>query len=359
MNIKKCVVPLLLATTLLSLSGCNKEEEINNLLIDARYAVSEANYEGAREYYNEILELDEENRDALYELKDLEKSLCAEDSLLCNDIFGNIAYAVTDQTVASSLKLDFGDYELGEFLKYSGIEDIFWNYSAVKSVEEIENKLLSLDADGNPLKGAEIRVQIRPDENSRYAICVYVPNSYDIRNDGQLIYGGNKPDESLFGSTPQTTTTATETTADTETLENEHNEKLEEYRPYYENDMAVCKAVYTAINNNLDLIEQPAFYYCPNSMVAIGNENSEFWENVFNELNIQNGQEINERLSGKTVSYTFDICDNPPYLWFELFENNGDTMVMVWVDGSFNPYTGGSVSPIFYGEDTIGRCYLE
>ena len=84
----------------------------------------------------------------------------------------------------------FGDYSLEEYLNLAGtkVKDEVYSGFGVSSAQEISDKLLSVDQNGNPIKGTEIRVGYY-DRNSW---SVYIPGSYHIEHEG-VIYGGVRP----------------------------------------------------------------------------------------------------------------------------------------------------------------------
>ena len=170
-------------------AGCTSKADIDNMLKDADYTLHEGKYEEARAIYKDILIADPENRDAKYGLEDLEKACANKDQGLMNDLSTNIAAAVflPDCNVKD---VPIGDYSLDEYLNLagSGVKNYVFDMLGVKSSQEISDKLLSTDQDGNPIKGKEIRVGYY-DKNSW---SVYIPGSYDIGRE-EIIYGGVRP----------------------------------------------------------------------------------------------------------------------------------------------------------------------
>lgn len=177
------------AICLLFLVGCISQTKVDDLLRDADYSLHEGKYEEAREIYKEILEKDSDNRDALYGLKDLEKACNNRDSGLMDNLCTNIAAAIFLPDNNANV-VPFGDYSLEEYLNLAGnkVKDEVYSGFGVSSAQEISDKLLSVDQNGNPIKGTEIRVGYY-DRNSW---SVYIPGSYQIEHEG-VIYGGVRP----------------------------------------------------------------------------------------------------------------------------------------------------------------------
>lgn len=189
---KKLALFLSLCFIGVALIGCkNREEEIENLLTDARYALSEGKYDDARGYYNQVLEIDSENRDAIYELKDLEKSAANRDSYLINSVHSAIVTAIMGPEISESDVPLSGDYTLEEYLNKCPalVKQTVLECCGVKSLTEISEKLVSTNQEGERINGSEIRVQIQ----NYNSFSVYVPDSYDIGND-HVIYGGVLPE---------------------------------------------------------------------------------------------------------------------------------------------------------------------
>ena len=169
--------------------GCTSKASIENMLKDADYTLHEGKYEEARAIYKDILKADPENRDAKYSLEDLEKACANKDQGLMNDLSTNIAAAVflPDN---NAIGVPTGDYSLDEYLNLAGngVKTYVFDMLGVNSSQEISNKLLSVDQDGNPIKGKEIRVGYY-DKNTW---SVYIPGSYDIGRE-EIIFGGVRP----------------------------------------------------------------------------------------------------------------------------------------------------------------------
>ncbi len=188
---KKVAIIFVLGLIGASLFACkNKEEEINNLLTDARYALSEGKYDDARGYYQQVLDIDAENRDAMYELRDLEKAAANKDASLCDTIHNAIAYTIMGPDMSENDVPLSGDYTLEEYLNKcpAQVKEEVLAYCGVKTIPEISEKFLSTNQDGERINGYEIRVQVQ----SYNAFSVYIPNSYDIGRE-QIIYGGILP----------------------------------------------------------------------------------------------------------------------------------------------------------------------
>ena len=189
---KKVAIIFSLCLIGVSLFGCkNKEEEISNLLTDARYALSEGKYDDARGYYNQVLDIDSENRDAIYELRDLEKAAANKDESLCDTIHSAIAYEIMGPEMSENDVPLSGDYTLDEYLNKcpSQVKEAVLGACGVKTLPEISEKFLSTNQDGERINGYEIRVQVQ----SYNAFSVYVPGSYDIGRE-HVIYGGILPE---------------------------------------------------------------------------------------------------------------------------------------------------------------------
>ena len=174
---------------LLFSAGCTSKINIDNMLKDADYNLHEGKYEEARTIYKDILKSDPDNRDALYGLKDLEKACANKDQSLMNDLSTNIAAAVflPDN---NAKEVPIGDYSLDEYLNLAGngVKTYVFDMLGVKSSQDISDKLLSVDQDGTPIKGREIRVGYY-DKNTW---SVYIPGSFDTARE-EIIYGGVKP----------------------------------------------------------------------------------------------------------------------------------------------------------------------
>ena len=170
-------------------AGCTSKADIDNMLKDADYTLHEGKYEEARAIYKEILEKDPENRDAQYGLKDLEKACANKDQGLMNDLSTNIAAAVFLPD-CNAKDVPVGDYSLDEYLNLAGngVKTYVFDMLGVNSSQEISDKLLSTDQNGNPIKGKEIRVGYY-DKNTW---SVYIPGSYDIGRE-EIIFGGVRP----------------------------------------------------------------------------------------------------------------------------------------------------------------------
>ena len=185
------VILVLFITLATMLTACeNKEEKIENILTDARYALSEGRYDDARGYYNDVLAIDSENRDAIYELRDLEKAAANKDESLCDSIHSAIAYTIMGPDMTENDVPLSGDYTLEEYLNKcpSQVKEAVLQVCGVKTLPEISQKFLSTNQDGERINGYEIRVQVQ----SYNAFSVYVPGSYDIGRE-HVIYGGILP----------------------------------------------------------------------------------------------------------------------------------------------------------------------
>lgn len=189
-NYKKNIIAIMIALSgLFLLIGCASKADIDNMLKDADYTLHEGKYDEARAIYKEILSIDGDNRDALYGLKDLEKACANKDNALMDTLNTEIAAAVFYPDNKAQ-EVPFGDYSLDEYLNMAGngVKSSVFGVMGVNSSEEISNKLLSTDKDGNPIKGKEIRVGYY-DKNTW---SVYIPGSYDIGRE-EIIFGGVRP----------------------------------------------------------------------------------------------------------------------------------------------------------------------
>ena len=189
---KKMTILLSLCLIGIALFGCkNKEEEIENILTDARYALSEGRYDDARGYYQDVLDIDPENRDAIYELKDLEKAAANKDAYLLDTLHYAIASAIMGPDMTQNDVPLSGDYTLEEYLNKCPaiVKQTVLDYCGVQTLPEISQKFLSTNQDGERINGYEIRVQVQ----SYNAFSVYVPGSYSIQTE-DVLYGGILPE---------------------------------------------------------------------------------------------------------------------------------------------------------------------
>ncbi len=184
-----CYVIVFILPLILIFGGCASKGKIDNMLTDARYALSEGKYEEARDIYKNILQIDSENRDALYELKDLEKACANKDLALMDTLVDSIASAVFDPYYNAN-NVSEGDYSLDEYLNLAGegVKKYVFEVVGVNSTSEISEKLRSTDQNGNSIKGKEIRVGYY----DRNTWSVYIPGSYDIGRE-HIIFGGVSP----------------------------------------------------------------------------------------------------------------------------------------------------------------------
>ena len=189
-NFKRYIISIVIALSgLFFLTGCTSKADIDNMLKDADYTLHEGKYDEARAIYKEILSIDNDNRDALYGLKDLEKVCANKDYALMDTLNTEIAAAVFYPDNKAK-EVPFGDYSLDEYLNLAGdgVKSAVYSMMGVSSSQDISNKLLSTDKEGNPIKGKEIRVGYY-DKNTW---SVYIPGSYDIGRE-EIIFGGVRP----------------------------------------------------------------------------------------------------------------------------------------------------------------------
>ena len=189
-KIKRNVLTLIIVLLgIVFLAGCTSKADIDNMLKDADYTLHEGKYEEARAIYKDILKADPENREAQYGLNDLEKACANKDQSLMNDLSTNIAAAVFLPD-CNAKAVPTGDYSLDEYLNLAGngVKTYVFDMLGASSSQEISNKLLSVDQEGNPIKGKEIRVGYY-DKNTW---SVYIPGSYDVGRE-EIIFGGVRP----------------------------------------------------------------------------------------------------------------------------------------------------------------------
>lgn len=175
--------------------GCGKKEKIDNYIIDAEYAIKHGDYEGAKTAYNNILELDKENRIARYGLLDIEEAELEKDENLCAQLHTALSEGIiilSHEEESDFVTPQLGDYSLKEFVENLGNDYSKYVYNDCMlgmNATQIQQSLISSDKSGDKLSGKEIRVALYSLTNG-VDLCVYIPGSYNSET-GDIISAGS------------------------------------------------------------------------------------------------------------------------------------------------------------------------